>query len=128
MPTYLHRQISDYAPFVLRVGLALMLLWFASHELMNPEMWTNWVPAWATGIFGLSTVTIVTLNGIFELLTGALLLFGIYTRPVAAILFVHMVVIVADIGLSATGVRDAALATAFLALALDNRSVLSLTR
>jgi uncharacterized membrane protein YphA (DoxX/SURF4 family) len=121
------RNISDFAPLVLRVGLAVMFLWFASNELMHPQAWSIWVPAWVVGFSGFSAIAIVTANGIFELLAGTLLLLGIYTRPVAVVLFLHMAFLVVDIGINAIGMRDFALAAALLALALDRRAIWSVT-
>ncbi len=114
-------RYSEYAPLVLRLGLAIVILWFGVNQLLSPEQWTAWVPGW-TAALGLTPETVVFLNGIFEIVTGLLLVLGVYTRLIALVLFVHLLVIVFEIGITAIGMRDAGLATAFLALALDNRS------
>jgi uncharacterized membrane protein YphA (DoxX/SURF4 family) len=118
---------SRFAPLVLRVGLAGVILWFGVNQLLFTEQWTAWVPEW-TATFGFSPEQIVGLNGFFEVATGLMLLVGLYTRYVALVLFLHLLVIVYDIGLTAIGVRDLGLAAALLALALDDRSVYALSR
>lgn len=123
MQSFLHRA-SSYAPLVLRCGIAAVILWFGVQQLLNPEAWTIWLPEW-TAIFGIAPATIVYLNGGFEVVAGLLLLIGFWTRLVAFVLFLHMAVIVLDIGLNPTGVRDSGLAIALLAIALreDEKSV-----
>lgn len=108
----------DTAALVLRLGLAALYLWFGISEVMNVAQWTSWVPAWATARTGMDVQTIVLLNGGFEIAMGALLAFGILTRWVALILALHMFLLVFDIGLTAIGVRDFAIATSTLALAI----------
>lgn len=110
-------KASTFAPLVLRLGLAAVILWFGGSQVLNPEAWTVWVPEWATGL-GLEPITIVYLNGVFELVTGVLLVIGLFLPYVAFLLFLHMVVLVLEIGVTPIGVRDFGLAMAFLALAM----------
>lgn len=117
----------EWAPVVLRLGLAALFLWFGLSQLADPSLWTSWVPAWATG-FGLESEVIVLLNGSFEMIAGALLAFGIYTRWVSAVLTLHMLVIVIDIGFSPIGIRDAAIGMSTLALALFGEDRYSLLK
>lgn len=124
---YSMQQLSRIAPLVLRVGLSGVMLWFGTNQLLHADLWTSWVPQWAL-ISGLSADQIVLFNGLFEVAAGAALLIGLYTRFVALLLFLHLVVIVYDIGLTAIGVRDIGIATGLLTLALDDRSLYSVTK
>lgn len=122
MPTSLSlSRTAEYAPFVLRVALAAVVIWFGAQQLMQPDMWVSWVPAW-TSMLGASPETLVFLNGSFEVLAGALLLAGVFTRAVALILFLHMAFLVWEFGITPVGVRDFGLAMGLLTLALDDRS------
>ena len=38
-------RIQPWAPAVARVALGLVLLWFGIHELIQPSLWTGYVPA-----------------------------------------------------------------------------------
>lgn len=110
-------RFSKYAPLVLRVGLAILVLWFGAEQLTNASAWTAWVPEWTSAI-GLSPEQIVYANGTFEVVAGILLLFGFFTPIVAFLLFLHMCLITLEIGLNPTGVRDFGITVALLSLAL----------
>lgn len=105
-----------HSTFILRIGLGIVILWFGVSQLLTPSEWVSWVPAW-TGTFGLTPLTVVYLNGVFETIFGALLLLGIYVRFAAILLFLHLVVIIIEIGMNSIGIRDFGLAAALLALA-----------
>lgn len=107
---------ASYTTTVLRLGLGATILWFGVSQLMDPSNWIGWVPAW-TAFTGLSLTTIVLVNGVFETVLGACLVLGLFVRVAASLLFLHMVLIIADIGLNEIGVRDFGLAAALLALA-----------
>lgn len=113
-----------YAPVVLRLGLVCVYAWFGYMQLADIAAWELWVPAWASGLMPAHTVVLI--NGTFELLAAALLLAGYYTRAVALVLAVHLLLIAFDIGLSAIGVRDFGLAMATLALGLGAPDTLTL--
>lgn len=117
MKHFLPARFSAYAPLILRLGLGAVVLWFGVNQLLSPESWAIWVPAW-TAFFGLAPVTVVYLNGIFEVFFSSLLTLGFFIRPVAFLLFLHLLVIVIDIGIDPIGVRDFGLAAGFLALSL----------
>ncbi len=111
---------------ILRLGLAAMFLWFGFNQLLDGINWVVWVPVWAVSILHIPPAIIVLLNGVVEVVGGALLALNFFVRPVAAILAVHLGIIIFDIGLTAIGVRDFAIMTATLALAFfgsDERSL-----
>ena len=107
----------EWAPVVLRLGLATVYLWFGLTQLTDSGAWVSWVPAW-TAALGLDPELVVLLNGAFETLLGACLAFGLFVRYAALALALHLFVIIFEIGLTAIGVRDFGLALATLALAL----------
>lgn len=117
-----------FAPVVLRIGLAVLYLWFGFSEILDTASWITWVPEWATALTGLSAHTIVLLNGGFEVLLGGMLAIGIAVRWVAFALALHMLLIVIDIGLTAIGMRDLALALSTLALSLGGSDWLTLDK
>jgi len=112
------KNLPLFAPVVLRLGLSVVMLWFGISQLMNSGMWVGMVPNWAVALSGLEPATIVHLNGVFEVLAGTMLAVGIFTRWVAALLFVHLLIITVDLGMTAVGVRDFGLSFSLLALAL----------
>ncbi len=103
---------------VLRIGLAILFLWFGFSQFFDQSMWTSWVPAWAMALTGLEAEMIVLLNGGFEIALGSLLALGLYTRAAATLLGLHLAVLVFEIGLTPIGMRDFAIMAATFALAL----------
>lgn len=107
---------QNFGIIVLRIALAFVFLWFGFSQISDAAMWTSFVPTWATAIT--SAGTLVYINGIFEIIAGSLLAFGIIPRYVAALLGLHLIIISTSLGLTAVGVRDIGLGLATLALAL----------
>ena len=60
----------------------------------------------------------VFLKGAFEVVLGALLAVGFYTRIAALLLSIHLLFIAYEVGYNDVGVRDFVLAIATLSLAL----------
>lgn len=117
-----------FAPVVLRLGLAILYLWFGFSEITNVAAWTSWVPAWAVSLTGLSAAQIVLLNGAFEIAAGALLAIGLWVRFVGTLLALHMLLLVVEIGLGPIGMRDLTIAFATIAMALGGADWLALDR
>ena len=101
---------------ILRFGLATVFIWFGVSQLFNPTEWIGWVPVWAMELPGLSDMTILKINAFVEIVGGALLAFGIYTRVVAAVLAAHVALITYEVGYNAIGIRDLGLTAATLSL------------
>lgn len=97
--------MSKYSSHVVRIGLALVMLWFGSQQLLDATPWTSFLPEWV-GSLPLSEIAFVHINGIFEVIAGTMLLCGLYTRIVSALLGLHLFGIVISLGMNATAVRD----------------------
>ena len=90
---------QDWAPTVARLALGLVLLWFGLHELLQPSLWTGYVPAISqTSAFALG---MVLLHGWVLVLLGAALVLGIAPRLAAAVSALLLLEIV--LSLSFTG-------------------------
>ncbi len=109
---------NNLSILVLRVGIALVYLWFGVQQLLNPQTWVYYIPEWATNLTGLSASQLVFTNAIAELVLGGFLLLGIFTRLCALILAIHLAIITYEVGWNETGVRDFGLTLATLAIAL----------
>lgn len=116
-----------YAPVVVRIGIALVFLWFGVSQLLNAADWTSWLPEYALN-FPLSAETLVYLNGAFETLLGLMLLFGLGTRIVAILLSIHMAHIISVVGYSEIGIRDFGIFAAVLSVAFAGEDELSLDK
>jgi uncharacterized membrane protein YphA (DoxX/SURF4 family) len=118
------KRLPFFAPIVLRIGLAGVFVWFGMSQILDQAMWTSFIPDWAMHLTGLSAVTLVSLNGIFEVVASILLVFGFWVRPVAGLLFLHMCGIVVTVGLDSIGMRDVAIAAGLLSVTLYGNDLL----
>ena len=109
-------KARELAPVVLRFGMVALFLWFGLSQITNPAGWTSWLPAWTSNI-PIAGTTIVLLNGAFETVLGIALAVGFWTRIVAGLLALHLLVIAYEIGYNDIGVRDFCLAIATAAVA-----------
>jgi uncharacterized membrane protein YphA (DoxX/SURF4 family) len=107
------------APVILRIGLALVFLWFGWQQLSDTALWTGLIPPFYTDLSGLSAVTFVLINGWFEIIFGILLLLGIFTRVTAFLLALHMLHITFTVGYNGVGVRDFGLAMGIISVFLQ---------
>ncbi len=101
--------------FVLRIGLALVFLWFGTQQILHPDKWTALVPIWAHVSF-LTVKQLVLLNGVLEIVAAIFLILNFWTRIVALLLALHLFSTAFSFGLNPTGVRDFGLAMSTLAL------------
>lgn len=122
------KKLKSYSPVVLRIGIAVVFLWFGINQISDPSQWLDYVPQWVSSLSGLSIPTIVFLNGIFEITFGAALLLGFFTRFVSLILALHMLDIMTIVGLNAIGVRDFGLSIAIIAIFMDGDDFLTLDK
>ena len=115
---------KDYSIPIIRISLALVLLWFGIDEIINPENWFGYVPSWLSNVLPLDLFFI--LNGTLEIVVGFLLLIGLKTRIVAFIAALHLLSITVVVGYNDVGVRDFGLTMMAVSLIFSGAGVLSL--
>ena len=117
--------LKKYSTVSLRVGLAIVLFWFAFAQFKNPSSWANLVPAYATTVT--SAMNIVYMNASLEVVMASLILIGLYTRVVATVFTIHIIPIILALGLSSpSGIRDVGIFFATLSLAISGSDYLSM--
>ena len=107
----------DFAPFALRIGMALVVLWFGVSQVIDPSAWTGFLPSWLPSL-GMTPQTHIIINGAVEIIVSLALLAGFWTRIAAIIAAVHMYAVTVAVGYSAVGVRDFGLFMGLVAVAL----------
>mgnify|MGYP000997186133 CR=1 FL=1 len=120
-------NLKKYAPIILRLGFVFVFIWFGLNQLIDQSAWVSFIPKSLVTLTGLSAEMFVIANGVFEIFMASLLAYGIGTRLVASLLFIHMFAIIGDVGLSPIGVRDVGLMFGLLSLALYGADDLSIT-
>lgn len=121
-------KLKEFAPVILRIGLALVFLWFGLNQIIKPSDWVGYIPDFVVNMSPLSATTLVYLNGAFEVIFGSLLLLGFFTRVSAFLLFLHMAHITLMVGFDAVGVRDFGLTIATLVIWLNGADFFTLDR
>jgi uncharacterized membrane protein YphA (DoxX/SURF4 family) len=114
-------KLENSGLVLLRVGLALVFLWFGAEQLLHPNDWISYIPEFLNNFF-LPPVKLVMINGLFEVVASILLILNIHTRIVALLLAIHMIGIAISIGINPIGVRDLGLSVATLSLSLISRT------
>ena len=107
----------EYASRLARYTAVGLFLWFGFAQILNPAPWLAFLPDW-TGYFPIPGEMLVQWNGWLEVILAFVLLMGVYTRVIAAILGIHLFLI----GLSVSGptaVRDIALSLFVLSIAFQ---------
>ncbi|MGB9112498.1 MAG: hypothetical protein WCF24_07205 [Acidimicrobiales bacterium] len=99
---------GDWAPTLGRVLLGLVLAWFGYHELVQPGVWTGYVPILSPR--SNLSVALVLIHGWVLFVLAAALIFGFALRVsagIAAVLLFEIVVsLIASGGLSDLVLRD----------------------
>ncbi|HUY10003.1 MAG TPA: hypothetical protein VMW80_11275 [Candidatus Dormibacteraeota bacterium] len=97
------QPLRNWSPTVARLALGLVLLWFGMHELLQPSLWTGYVPVIsATSEFAL---ILVLIHGWVLVMAGAALVLGIAPRLAAALSALMLLEIVLSLSITA-GVSD----------------------
>jgi hypothetical protein len=121
--------LAGWGPTASRLLLSLVLAWFGYHELVQPALWTGYVPA----VSATSTVAIVAVlaHGWLLLVLAAALLAGIAIRGASAIAALLLLEIVISLtvtgGLSDLTMRDVGVLGLAVLLAAGTRQRLALT-
>ena len=116
-------NLKKYAAPVLRLGLAIVFLWFGFTQLFDQSAWLSLIPTGLITITGISAKAFVIFNGIFEVFMASLLILGIRIRIVSALLLLHLIIIIIDIGINPVGLRDIGLAFALLSIFLQGDDI-----
>jgi uncharacterized membrane protein YphA (DoxX/SURF4 family) len=102
------RLAGDWAPTVARILLGLVLAWFGYHELVQPSLWTGYVPVVPAA--SALAVVLVLAHGWLLLMLAVAVIAGIAPRAAAAVSAVLLLEIVISLaitgGLSDLTLRD----------------------
>ena len=120
-------KYKDYAPYMVRIGISIVLLWFGLNQIFDTESWLGWLPQ-CTYSLSIEPTAIIILNGIFETIFVSLLLLGLITRFAAVVMTVHLLIITFSIGYNDVAVRDFGLSLATFSIFLYGPDRLSLDK
>lgn len=113
---------SKYSYLALRLGLAVVFLWFGIDKIFHPAYWLNaWVPQGVQALIArlsFSGIQFVYLNGIFEILVGLSLVTSVFTKLFSILAIIFLICILIFTGISEVTVRDIGLIGGFFAVLL----------
>ena len=122
--------LADWGPTLARILLGLVLAWFGYHELIQPALWTGYVPVVAARSTA-ATVLVLT-HGWILLMLAVALVAGLMARLAAALAAVLVLQIVITLtvtgGLTDLTMRDVGVLGLALALTGRTQQRLTLTR
>lgn len=109
-----HSTKTSY--LLLRIGLAIVFVWFGIHQLLVPGQWTAWIPEWFLSLGLVDAITFIRIHAAINVVFGILLGLGKYTRWVAAAVALWLFDIIVVNGFTLETTRDIGLLCAALAL------------
>lgn len=122
--------LGDWAMTCARIVLGLVCLWFGTNELIQPHLWTGYVPIIPTT--GILAVILVLVHGGALFVFGIALVLGIVPRIVALFVALLLLEIVLTLsighGVNDIAVRDLGIFGLAVAIAGSTRQRLLLTR
>ncbi len=107
-------NLKRYAPALVRFGVAIVFFLFGVLQLINPEQWHAWIPSFILNY--LSANQFIYINGSFDLIIGALLIPGLFTRIAALLGILHLIGVILSVGFTDIGIRDFGLLLALLSV------------
>ena len=102
LPDRAGQLASDWTPTVGRVLLGLVLAWFGYHELVQPSLWTGYVPLVSTSSLAL---LLVLAHGWLLLMLAVAMIAGIAVRAAAAVSVALLLEIVVSLAIT-SGLSD----------------------
>lgn len=124
------RLVAEWGPTVARLLLGLVLAWFGYHELVQPSLWTGYVPV--VSATSSLAVVLVLAHGWLLLLLAVAIVAGVAHRSASAVAALLMLEIVISLtvtgGLSDLTMRDVGVLGLAICLAAGTRQRLLLSR
>lgn len=120
---------KHYSTLIVRVGIAVVFLWFGIDKFFNVANWIGWIPNWMSVLIPISLDSFMYTQGVIETIAGLLMLVGYQTRLASLISVLTLFGV--EISLVGTGqtelmLRDAGLLAASLSLFLTGSDCLSI--
>lgn len=99
-------------------GLAFVFGWFGVDKFLHPTIWTGFLPLWMDGFLGYPDTVWILLIGAVEILLALMIIVPIrIVRQIGvAVIALHLLAVIWQVGWNDIGVRDIGLLLSSLAL------------
>ena len=101
--------------WIIRIGLAVVFIWFGIDKLIAPINWFGYVPSFIDAL-PISIRDFVLINGLFEIILGLMLLWPRSVRIAADIIAAFLVAVLVFQGFNEVTIRDLGLIAMALSL------------
>ena len=105
------RNFKEYAPLVIRVGLALVFILIGIDQFLHPLGWVDYFPRFLGA-------NIVYYNAAFDIFLGLWLLFGFLVRLSSTLAALHLIGVFIVLGYNQLTIRDFGLFCIAVSIAL----------
>jgi len=113
---------TRYSFLALRIGLAIVFLWFGIDKFFHPDYWLGtWMPEWilnVVGVVGISASQLIYVVGIFEILIALSMVTSVFMRIFSLLGMIILLIVFVSSGFENVLVRDLGLVCALLAVVL----------
>lgn len=116
MSVRMHLMTPATASLLLRIGLAVEFLVFGYGKLADTASWIGFIPPWMSPLIPIAPEQFLHTIGVIEIVLGALLVLGLWTRVVAVLAVFHLLGVLVALGYNELAVRDFVSFTAAAAL------------
>jgi uncharacterized membrane protein YphA (DoxX/SURF4 family) len=110
---------EEIGVYILRLGLAVVFLYFGISQILDQSKWIYFVPDRFLNFYIHEVLKskLVFINGIFDLIIALSLILGTFIRIFSILGFIHLFSItIFSLGFEPNGIRDLGLAFAMLSL------------
>jgi uncharacterized membrane protein YphA (DoxX/SURF4 family) len=109
------------APYhILRVGMAITFIWIGILIFSAPEAWGSVIQPWAADLLPVPLREAMIGTAILDIAVGVLLLVDILTWLAALFGAIHLVIVLAAVGINTFTVRDIGLLAGAIALFISD--------
>lgn len=112
--------MNSRALLVLRIGLGITFVWIGTLIVQEPESWAGLIRTELTGFIPMDPATMMLETGIFDIIIGLMLIFGIWLWIAGLLAGLHMLIVVATIYVSDVTARDFGIMAASFAVMLSS--------
>ena len=113
------KNYIEYSRIFTRIAISLVFIWFGINQIISPNNFMEYLPSFI--LLSTYAKTFIYLNGIFELILGAFLILGLFTRITALVLGINLIGIILGLGYNDVAVRDFGLMLVTLAIFLGGK-------
>ena len=113
------KNYIEYSRIFTRIAISLVFIWFGINQIINPNNFMEYLSSFI--LLSTYAKTFIYLNGIFELILGAFLILGLFTRITALVLGINLIGIILGLGYNDVAVRDFGLMLITLAIFLGGK-------